>query len=137
MFDLNGNVLGIVSHIVSVQAASEGLALSSPRTWRAGSCRRAFGLARTGRYLISNELAHAFNLPTAGLLCNAWRTATGRTDGLRGGRYSITLDNEQLLIGGDVIVAVEGIELAEPDAYERVRRRLLDVRASGGVMRLS
>jgi len=32
---------------------------------------------------------------------------------------------------------VDGIALAELDAYERVRRRLLDVRASGGVMRLN
>jgi len=89
-------------------------------------------------YLITDQLAQAFNLPAAGLLVQ--RVAHGSPAerlGLRGGRYSVTIGEEQLLIGGDFIIAVDGIALAELDAYERVRRRLLDVRASGGVMRLN
>jgi len=50
---------------------------------------------------------------------------------------SVAIGDEQLLIGGDLIIAVDGIALAEPDAYERVRRRLLEVGASGGAMQLS
>ena len=89
-------------------------------------------------YLITDQLAQAFNLPAAGLLIQ--RVAHGSPAerlGLRGGRYGIAIGDEQLLIGGDVIIAVQGTALAEPDAYERVRRRLLEVRASGDVMRLS
>lgn len=139
MFDLNGNVIGIVTHIVSVSGGSEGLGfvVTSNMARRLLLEERSVWHGLDG-YLITTELAHAFNLPAAGLLVQ--RVAHGSPAermGLHGGRYSITIDNEQLLIGGDVIVAVEGIELAEPDAYERVRRRLLDVRASGGVMRLS
>ena len=138
MFDMNGDVIGIVSHMISVSGGSEGLGfvvtsnmarrllLEEPSVWS--------GL---DGYLITPELAHAFNLPAAGLLVQ--RVAHGSPAeqlGLRGGRYSITIENEQLLIGGDVIIAVEGIALAEPDAYERVRRRLLEVRASGELMHL-
>lgn len=139
MFDMNGDVIGIVSHIVSVSGGSAGLGfvvtsnmarrvlLEEPSVWH--------GL---DGYLLSGELAHALNLPTAGLLVQrVARRSPAERLGLRGGRYGIAIGEEQLLIGGDVILAVEGIALAEPDAYERVRRHLLGVRASGSLMRLS
>ena len=139
MFNMNGDVIGIVSHIVSMSGGSEGLGfvVTSNMARRLLLEERSVWHGLDG-YLITTELARAFNLPMAGLLVQ--RVAHGSPAermGLRGGRYRITIENEQLLIGGDVIVAVEGIELAEPDAYERVRRRLLEVRASGGMMRLS
>jgi len=139
MFDMNGNVIGIVSHIVSVSGGSEGLGfvVTSNMARRLLLEERSVWHGLDG-YLITDEIAHTFNLPTGGLLVQ--RVACGSPAermGLRGGRYRVAIENEQLLIGGDVIVAVDGIELAEPDAYERVRRRLLDVRASGGLMRLS
>jgi S1-C subfamily serine protease len=89
-------------------------------------------------YLLGDGLAHALNLPAAGLLVQ--RVAHGSPAerlGLRGGRYAIAIGDEQLLIGGDVVIAVDEIALAEPDAYERVRRRLTELRASGGAMQLS
>lgn len=139
MFDMNGEVIGIVSHIVSVSGGSEGLGfvVTSNVARRLLLEERSVWHGLDG-YLITDEIAHAFNLPTGGLLVQ--RVAHGSPAerlGLRGGRYRVAIENEQLLIGGDVIVAVEGIALTEPDAYERVRRRLLDLRASGGVMQLS
>lgn len=139
MFDMNGDVIGIVSHIVSVSGGSEGLGfvVTSNMARRLLLEEHSVWHGLDG-YLLSGELAQAFNLPTAGLLVQ--RVAHGSPAerlGLRGGRYSVAIGGERLLIGGDVIIAVEGIALAEPDAYERVRRRLLDVRANGGVMHLS
>jgi len=139
MFDMNGEVIGIVTHIVSVSGGSEGLGfvvtsnmarrllLEEPSIWS--------GL---DGYLLTGELAHVFNLPAAGLLVQ--RVARGSPAarlGLRGGLYRIAVGDEQLLIGGDVIIAVDGIPLAEPDAYQRIRRRLMDARASDGVIHLS
>lgn len=139
MFDMNGNVIGIVSHIVTVSGGSEGLGfvVTSNMARRLLLEERSVWHGLDG-YLLSGELAHALNLPTAGLLVQ--RVAHGSPAerlGLRGGRYGIAIGDEQLLIGGDVIIAVEGIALAEPDAYERVRRRLSELHASGGVMHLS
>lgn len=139
MFDMNGNVVGIVSHIVSVSGGSQGLGfvVTSNMARRLLLEDHSVWHGLDG-YLLTGELAHAFNLPKAGLLVQ--RVAHGSPAermGLRGGRYGIAIGDEQLLIGGDVIIAVEGIAFAEPDAYERVRWRLLDIRASGGVMQLS
>jgi S1-C subfamily serine protease len=139
MFDMNGNVIGIVSHIVSGSGGSEGLGfvVTSNMARRLLLEERSVWHGLDG-YLITDEIAHTLNLPTGGLLVQrVARGSPAERMGLRGGRYRVAIESEQLLIGGDVIVAVDGIELAEPDAYERVRRRLLDVRASGGLMRLS
>jgi S1-C subfamily serine protease len=139
MFDMNGDVIGIVSHMVSVSGGSEGLGfvVTSNMARRLLLEERSVWHGLDG-YLLTGELAHAFNLPTAGLLVQ--RVAHGSPAerlGLRGGRYTIAINDERLLIGGDVIVAVEGIALAETDAYERVRRRLLVIRESGDLMHLS
>ena len=139
MFDMNGDVIGIVSHIVSVSGGSEGLGcvVTSNMARRLLLEERSVWHGLDG-YLLTGELAHALNLPTAGLLVQ--RVAHGSPAeglGLRGGRFGIAIGDEQLLLGGDVIIAVEGIALAEADAYERVRRRLLALRASGDLMHLS
>jgi hypothetical protein len=116
MFDMNGDVIGIVSHMVSVSGGSQGLGfvvtsnmarrllLEEPSVWH--------GL---DGYLLSGGLAHALNLPTAGLLVQ--RVAHGSPAerlGLRGGRFGITIGDEQLLIGGDVIIAIEGYRSPTP-----------------------
>jgi S1-C subfamily serine protease len=139
MFDMNGDVVGIVSHMVSVSGGSEGLGfvVTSNMARRLLLEERSVWHGLDG-YLITNEIAHALNLPTGGLLVQ--RVAHGSPAerlGLRGGRYNITIENEQLLIGGDVIIAMQGIALAEPDAYERVRLRLIDIRTRGGLFSLS
>lgn len=139
MFNMNGEVIGIVSHIISVSGGSEGLGfvVTSNMARRLLLEERSVWHGLDG-YLLTGELARAFNLPTAGLLVQ--RVAHGSPAerlGLRGGRYSLALGDEQVLIGGDVILAVQGIALAETDAYERIRRRLLEVRANGGLMHLS
>jgi S1-C subfamily serine protease len=139
MFDMNGDVIGIVSHMVSVSGGSEGLGfvVTSNMARRLLLEEHSVWHGLDG-YLLSDELAHALNLPTAGLLVQrVAHNSPAERLGLRGGRYAIAIGDEQLLIGGDVIIAVEGIALAEADAYERVRRRLLAVRASGDLMHLS
>lgn len=139
MFDLNGDVIGIATHIVSASGGSEGLGfvVTSNMARRLLLEERSVWHGLDG-YLITTELAQAFNLPAAGLLVQ--RVAHGSPAerlGLRGGLYRVAIENELLLIGGDVIITVEGIALAEPDAYERVRRRLAELRANGGVMKIS
>jgi S1-C subfamily serine protease len=139
MFDMNGNMVGIVSHIVSVSGGSEGLGfvVTSNMARRLLLEERSVWHGLDG-YLITNEIAHALNLPTGGLLVQrVARGSPAERIGLRGGRYSVSIENEQLLIGGDVIIAMQGIALAEPDAYERVRQRLIDIRTKGGMISLS
>lgn len=69
MFNMNGDVIGIVSHIVSVSGGSEGLGfvVTSNMAQRLLLEERSVWHGLDG-YLLTGEIAHAFNLPATGLL---------------------------------------------------------------------
>jgi serine protease Do len=140
LFSMNGEVIGVVSHIVSSSGGSEGLGfavtsnmarqmlLEKPTLWS--------GLEG---YLLSDDLARAFNLPAAaGLLVQ--RVADGSPAqqlGIRGGSLAMRLGTDSLLLGGDVILAVADIEVSEPSAREKIRRRLVEIRERGDPVRVT
>lgn len=134
MFNMRGEVIGIVSHIVSRTGGFDGLGfvvtsnmarrllLEEPSVWN--------GLEG---YFVAGEMARALNLPRnrAGLLVQ--RVADGSPAarfGLRGGTLHADIGDNTLVLGGDVILAVEGIALSTPNAYEAIRTRLIDVRTA-------
>jgi serine protease Do len=134
LFSMDGEVIGVVSHIVSTSGGSEGLGfavtsnmarrmlLEEPTLWS--------GLEG---FLLSDDLARAFNLPvTTGLLVQ--RVADGSPAqrlGIRGGSLPMRLGADPLLLGGDVILAVADIKMSEPGAREKIRQRIVDSRGSG------
>jgi serine protease Do len=131
LFNLDGEVVGIVSHIVSRSGGSEGLGfvvtsnaarrlvIEEPSVWT--------GLEG---YLLTSDVARAFNVPgAAGLLVQRIAVdSPAARFGLRAGALPIALGDDRLLIGGDIILAVEGIPLGAADAYEAIRRRLIELR---------
>ncbi|MGA0611657.1 hypothetical protein [Caldimonas sp. KR1-144] len=129
-----------MSHIVSLSGGSDGLGFvvtsnmakrllfDEPTVWS--------GLEG---YLLAGELARALNVPAPGTGLLVQRVAHGSPAemlGVRGGSVPVNVGEEQLTLGGDIILAVEGIALGEPEAYERIRRRLMDVRAAGQSLRM-
>ena len=141
MFNLAGEVIGVVSHIVSHSGGSEGLGfvvtsnlarhvlLAEPTTWT--------GLEG---YLVSGDMARALNLPgvRAGLLVQriASRSPAERL-GLHGGWLPALVGGEQLMLGGDIILAVEGVTLETPNAYDTIRQRLIAARTGNSEIHLS
>ncbi len=142
MFNLNGEVIGIVSHILSQSGGSDGLGFAAT----SNVARRALleepsvwsGLYG---YLLAGDAARAINLPAAfkaGLLVQ--RVASGSLAdqlGVRGGRFAAAFGNEELLLGGDVILAVEGIAIGGPEAYESIRQRMIELRAATGTVHVT
>lgn len=137
MFNMDGEVIGIVSHIVSKSGGSEGLGFvvtsnmarrllfDEPSVWS--------GLEG---YLLAGDLAQAFNIPARRVGLLVQRVAGGSPAeqlGLRGGSLPARIGDEYLLLGGDVILSVDGIGLGDPGAYESIRRRLIEVRAGGSL----
>jgi len=138
MFNLNGEVIGVVSHIVSRAGGSDGLGFvvtsnmarrllfEEPTVWS--------GLEG---YLLTPDVAAVFNVPDQGAALLVQRAAEGSPAerlGLRGGTMPATIGQEELLLGGDIILAVEGISIGAPSAYELIRRRLIEIRASRGTV---
>jgi S1-C subfamily serine protease len=141
MFNLAGEVIGVVSHILSRSGGSEGLGF----VVTANTARRLLldeHSVWTGLegYLLSNELASAFNVPQAAAGLLVQRVAAGSPAdklGLRAGRLPTMIGEHRLLVGGDIILAVEGIGLDAPEAYESIRRRLIENRAAQQAIRVT
>lgn len=123
MFNMKGEVVGIVSSILSRSGGFEGIGFAvSSNTARRLMTERPPWTGLEG-LMLSGEEAALFNLPQpAGLLVQ--RVAPGSpaaTMGIRGGAVEATIAGEEILLGGDVILEVGGIKLSEKDAAARIR----------------
>jgi serine protease Do len=141
MFNLAGEVIGVVSRIVSRSGGSEGLGfvVTSNMARRSLFAEPTVWSGLEG-YLLTDDMARVFNVPVAhaGLLVQ--RVARGSPAerlGLRGGDLPAVIAGEELIVGGDIVLAVEGIALGEQNAYENIRKRMIDVRDHNGSLRVT
>ncbi len=150
MFNMQGEVIGIVSHIFSTSGGSQGLGfvvtsdlaikvlIDDPTAW-------------TGLHgvVIEGQVANALNVPqSAGILVEAVAAGSPASAlGLRAGDLKTNIAGQDLSLGGDIILSVHGVRIGEPDAYDKIltRRKALGpgdqfevtVLRNGNVIRLS
>ena len=134
LFNMNGEVIGIASFILSESGGFNGIGfgassnvakkiLMESRNWWTGM----------EFVLLTDKLAQVFNLPQpAGLLVTSVSEYGGIANmlGLRGGYLRATIEGKDLLIGGDIILAIAGIELSSPEALTEVRKNLYSLKES-------
>ena len=128
MFNLAGDVVGIVSHNISKSGGSEGLGfvVTINTAKKLLLEERSFWSGLEGR-LLTNEQADLFNLPPRSLGYLVMRVATGSPGeviGLRGGTKVALIDGDSMLVGGDIILKVQGMAVGSLSAYERIREAL-------------
>jgi serine protease Do len=128
MFNMQGEVVGIVSRIVSRSGGSEGIGfavtsnaakeilIDAPPIWTGVSF-----------VPLSGELARALNVPQpAGLLVmHAAADSPGAQMGLRAGTTPAVIGGVNLTLGGDIILAIAGMPIEGNAAnYRGIRDRL-------------
>ncbi len=129
MFSMSGEVVGIVSHIVSKSGGSEGLGfvVTSNMARRLLLERKSVWSGFSG-YFLSGDLARAFNLPqpTGLLVQRVAANSPAARIGLRAGALKALLpsDGTELTLGGDVILQVQGIPVGGVGTYERIQADL-------------
>jgi serine protease Do len=133
MFNMAGEVVGVVSHILSSSGGSEGLgfAVTSNVTRRLLLEEKSFWSGLSG-YLISGDLARVLNVPPpgAGLLVQGIASGSPADRiGLHAGMVRATIGADDLIVGGDIILEVESVPLEDPESYLLVRRRLTSLPA--------
>ena len=132
MFDMNGTVIGIVSHIVSASGGSEGLGfavtanvarellIDAPPFWSGMELIR-----------IAGPIARILNLPDgrSGLLVQrVAKESPAARMGIRGGEFAATISGEKFVAGGDIILEVAGIEAGEDDSRTKLRKMLRELK---------
>jgi serine protease Do len=116
MFSTKGEVIGIVSHNISKSGGSEGLGfvvtLNTARQLLFE--RRSFWSGMEG-LMLSDELADLLNLPpkaTGYIVKTVAKGSPADQLGLRGGNQIVSISGQQVPLGGDIILSVEGIPMS-------------------------
>jgi S1-C subfamily serine protease len=138
MFDMRGQVIGIVSHNISKSGGSEGLGfvvtLNTARQLLLE--RRSFWSGIEGLAL-TDELADLLNLPrdSRGFAVKiVAKDSPAANMGLRGSTRVVKIDGQDVPLGGDIILSVEGIPV-DPQHTAQFRERLSRV-PSGGTFKV-
>lgn len=130
MFNMQGEVIGIVSHILTETGGFQGIGfvVSSNVAKSLLIEEKAFWSGFESIY-ITNDMAALFNLPqNGGLLVTRVVVNSPAFDmGLKGGTMQSTINDEEVLLGGDIILTVNGLRASDKDFAMNVRQNLIDL----------
>src|SRR5262245_12055787 len=115
MFAMNGDVIGIVSHNISKSGGSEGLGfVVTMNTARQLLIeKKSFWTGLEGM-MLSDDLADMLNLPprtTGYIVKTVAKDSPGDLIGLRGAKQLVNIGGEEVPLGGDIILSVDGIQM--------------------------
>lgn len=122
VFNLDGEVVGIVSRLMSRSGGSEGLAFATAsNTAKRFLDRQPFWSGIDG-LLVTGDLAKALNLPQpAGFLVQRVGDGSmGSSLGLNPGTLRATIQGTDVLLGGDVILSVNEIQITAASTADQV-----------------
>lgn len=125
-FDLSGQVIGIVSKNLTGATGPQGLGfLVSARTVRERLLERRPAWTGMEGYLLSGALAAAFHLPQSlGVLVQrVAKDSPADRLGLRGGSIPARVGDDTIMLGGDVVLGVDDVQLT-PETRGQLRKRL-------------
>jgi S1-C subfamily serine protease len=127
MFNMAGEVIGIVSQNISKSGGSEGLGfvVTSNTAQMLLIERKVFWSALQG-VMLTGDLAAIFNIPApAAFLVKTVAQGSMAWDmGLLGGDRLVTIGGKEIAVGGDVILSVDGIVPGSDENIENIRNRL-------------
>jgi serine protease Do len=127
MFNRAGEVIGIVSHNITKSGGSEGLGF----VVTANTVKRLL-LERKRRFwgfdaiLVAGDMAQALKVPQAGgfLVKQVAKDSVADRLGLRGGNRVAIVDGKPIVVGGDILLAIQGITMASAADRAKVLKEL-------------
>lgn len=131
LFSMDGKVIGIVSHILSLSGGFEGLGFAvSINTVKELLLKKKSFWSGLDFYFITGELAKALNVPQeAGLLIQrVANNSPGDLAGLETGKIPVQIGSEEFFIGGDIILEVMGIPIStDKDIMSSIRKKVTEL----------
>jgi serine protease Do len=127
MFTRAGELIGIVSHNITKSGGSEGLGfVVTANTVRSLLVERNRGFFGVDLMLVSGAMAQALNVPQEGgfLVKQVVKDSVGGRLGLKGGDRIGIVEGQHIVVGGDILLSVQGISMASPDDRAKVVKAL-------------
>jgi len=127
MFNMAGEVIGIVSQNISKSGGSEGLGfvVTINTAQKLLTERKVFWSTLQGT-MLTGDLAAIFNVPApaAFLVKTVAQDSMAWDMGLLGGERIVTIGGKEIAVGGDIILSVDGIPVVSEDNIEKIRNKL-------------
>jgi len=127
MFNMAGEVIGIVSHNISKSGGSEGLGfVVTINTAKKLLLEKASFWTGIDGTMLTGELAAIFNVPDppAFLVKTVAKGSSAWDMGLLGGETLATINGQQIAVGGDIILSVDGVPIGPAGNVDRIRNDL-------------
>jgi len=138
MFNMQGEVIGIVSHILSRSGGSEGLGFAvTSNTARRLLLEQPTPWLGFEGVLVSDKVAAAFNLsqPMGILVQSVAKGSPAARLGLRAGTVDGRIGSESVSFGGDIILELMGVPItSNATTFAEIRNQLVGL-GDGGVLR--
>jgi serine protease Do len=112
MFTREGELIGIISHNITKSGGSEGLGfVVTSNTVKSLLVERNRGWFGVDYMLVSGAMAQALNLPQSGgfLVKQVAKDSVGERIGLKGGDRIGIVEGQHIVVGGDILLSVQGI----------------------------
>ena len=128
MFNLEGEVIGISSYIITESGGFQGLGFASTSNLAKklviDGNRRWTGISG---FILDKKLAWILNVPIDGgiLVESVVRFSPADFAGIKGGFENIDIDGERLIGGGDIILSVNGFPLTK-ESFEKLDSDILN-----------
>jgi len=126
LLDSAGNVIGINTAILGPNGGNIGIGFALPINraktllddFQSGRKRPKLGVSVV---YVAGDYADALDLPTRGglLVQEVTPGSPAARAGLRAGRQMVEIGNEQLVVGGDLIMSIDGVPVDRNDAISR------------------
>lgn len=114
MFNYRGEVIGIVSSILTRSGGFEGIGFAATsqiaKTLLMNRSSKYFGI---DALLLPHELAQVLNVPqeSGWLVQHVVNESPAQIAGLKGGYRLVEIEGEEILLGGDIILSVDDIRI--------------------------
>jgi serine protease Do len=139
MFNMKGEVIGIVSHNISKSGGSEGLGfVVTLNTAKALLLEKKSFWSGLEVHPLTDQLADLLNLPgrqTGILVKTVAKDSPADRIGLRGATMIVPIDGQQVPLGGDIVMSVDGVPATVANA-PKIRDTLSRL-ASGGTFKVT
>ncbi len=127
MFNSRGEVIGIVSSILSRSGGFEGIGFAATseiaRTLLTSRGSKYFGI---DAMLLSPEMARILNVPqrSGWLVQHVVKNSPAGMSGVKGGFRKVTIEEEEVLLGGDIILSLDDIIVSDMESVIKIFRHL-------------
>jgi S1-C subfamily serine protease len=132
MFTRAGELIGIISHNITKSGGSEGLGfVVTSNTVKSLLVERKRGWFGVDLMLVSGAMAQALKVPQSGgfLVKQVVKNSVGGRLGLKGGDRVAIVEGQELIVGGDILLSVQGIRFADAEDRAKVLKALETLKA--------